>query len=189
DGSPRMPAAPLEQRHMDLAAWIQAVIEEAVLRLTRSLAAETGEANLCLAGGVALNCVANGKALRDGKFANIWVQPAGGDSGGALRAALTTYDVYADRPRTVANAPDDTVVSYLAARNATMAKRRRGSRRRGRATPRCRASGSSTARRRHSPTARPWAGSRGEWSLVRARSAIARSSPIRATRTCRRSSI
>ena len=113
DGPPRMPAAPLGQRHMDLAASIQAVIEEAVLRLTRSLAEETGEANLCLAGGVALNCVANGKVLRDGKFDNIWVQPAAGDSGGALGAALTIYHLYADRPRTVANTPDGMVGSYL----------------------------------------------------------------------------
>ena len=113
DGAPRMPAAPLEQRHMDLAASIQAVIEEAVLRLTRSLAEETGEANLCLAGGVALNCVANGKVLRDGKFENIWVQPAAGDSGGALGAALTIYHLYADRPRTVANTPDGMAGSYL----------------------------------------------------------------------------
>jgi carbamoyltransferase len=113
DGPPRMPAAPLEQRHMDLAASIQAVIEEAVLRLARSLAVETGEANLCLAGGVALNCVANGKVLRDGKFENIWVQPAAGDSGGALGAALTIYHLYADRPRAVANTPDGMVGSYL----------------------------------------------------------------------------
>ena len=113
DGAPRMPAAPLEQRHMDLAASIQVVIEEAVLRLTRSLAVETGEANLCLAGGVALNCVANGKVLRDGKFENIWVQPAAGDSGGALGAALTIYHLYADRPRTVANTPDGMAGSYL----------------------------------------------------------------------------
>ena len=113
DGAPRMPAAPLEQRHMDLAASIQAVIEEAVLRLTRSLAEETGEANLCLAGGVALNCVANGKVLRDGEFENIWVQPAAGDSGGALGAALTIYHLYADRPRTVANTPDGMAGSYL----------------------------------------------------------------------------
>ena len=113
DGAPRMPAAPLEQRHMDLAASIQAVIEEAVLRLTRSLAEESGEANLCLAGGVALNCVANGKVLRDGKFENIWVQPAAGDSGGALGAALTIYHLYADRPRTVANTPDGMAGSYL----------------------------------------------------------------------------
>jgi len=113
DGPPRMPAAPLEQRHMDLAASIQAVIEEAVLRLTRSLAEESGEANLCLAGGVALNCVANGKVLRDGRFENIWVQPAAGDSGGALGAALTIYHLYADRPRTVANTPDGMAGSYL----------------------------------------------------------------------------
>jgi carbamoyltransferase len=113
DGAPRMPAAPLEQRHMDLAASIQVVIEEAVLRLSRSLAEETGEANLCLAGGVALNCVANGKVLRDGKFENIWVQPAAGDSGGALGAALTIYHLYADRPRTVANTPDGMAGSYL----------------------------------------------------------------------------
>jgi carbamoyltransferase len=113
DGAPRTPVAPLEQRHMDLAASIQAVIEEAVLRLTRSLAEETGEANLCLAGGVALNCVANGKVLRDGKFENIWVQPAAGDSGGALGAALTIYHLYAGRPRTVANTPDGMAGSYL----------------------------------------------------------------------------
>ena len=113
DGAPRMPAAPLEQRHMDLAASIQVVIEAAVLRLTRSLAEETGEANLCLAGGVALNCVANGKVLRDGKFENIWVQPAAGDSGGALGAALTVYHLYADRARTVANTPDGMAGSYL----------------------------------------------------------------------------
>jgi predicted NodU family carbamoyl transferase len=69
---------------MDIAASIQAVTEEIVLRLTRSLAAETGERNLCLAGGVALNCVANGKVLRDKHFKRIWVQPASGDSGGAV---------------------------------------------------------------------------------------------------------
>ncbi len=81
----------LEQRHMDLAASIQAVTEEIVLRLTRSLAKETGEKNLCLAGGVALNCVANGKVLRDGGFERIWIQPAAGDAGGALGAALAAY--------------------------------------------------------------------------------------------------
>ena len=79
------------QRHMDLAASIQAVTEEVVLRLTRSLAAETGLRNLCLAGGVALNCVANGKVLRDGRFDDIWIQPAAGDAGGALGAALAAY--------------------------------------------------------------------------------------------------
>ena len=78
----------LTQRHMDLAASVQAVLEEVVLRMTRSLAAETGAKNLCLAGGVALNCVANGKMLRDGCFERIWIQPAAGDAGGALGAAL-----------------------------------------------------------------------------------------------------
>jgi carbamoyltransferase len=81
----------LTQRHMDLAASIQAVTEEVVLRLTRSLRKETGINNLCLAGGVALNCVANGKILRDGSFDNIYIQPAAGDAGGALGAALAGY--------------------------------------------------------------------------------------------------
>jgi carbamoyltransferase len=89
--TPRMSEEPLEQRHMDLAASIQAVTEEAMLRLTRSVADETGATNLCLAGGVALNCVANSKILRDGRFRQIWVQPAAGDAGGAIGAALAAY--------------------------------------------------------------------------------------------------
>ena len=88
---------------MDIAASIQAVLEEVVLRLTRSLAEETGSENLCLAGGVALNCVANGKVLRDGHFKNIWIQPAAGDAGGALGAALAAYYLQAGQPRTVVN--------------------------------------------------------------------------------------
>jgi carbamoyltransferase len=90
-GKPRKPEDLLTQREMDLAASIQAVTEEIVLRLTRSLAAKTGQKNLCLAGGVALNCVANGHVLRDGKFDQIWIQPAAGDAGGAVGAALATY--------------------------------------------------------------------------------------------------
>ena len=81
----------LTQREMDIAASIQLVLEEVVLALTQSMAKETQIRNLCLAGGVALNCVANGKLLRDGAFTNIWVQPAAGDAGGALGAALTAY--------------------------------------------------------------------------------------------------
>jgi len=81
----------LEQFHMDIAASIQAVTEDVLLRITRSLARETGIRNLCLAGGVALNCVGNGKVLRDGAFDNIWIQPAAGDAGGALGAALAAY--------------------------------------------------------------------------------------------------
>lgn len=98
-GPARLPAEPLEQRHMDLAASVQAVLEEAVLRLTRGLAAETGLPYLCLAGGVALNCVANGKVLRDGRFKDIWIQPAAGDAGGALGAALAASHGRFGEPR------------------------------------------------------------------------------------------
>jgi carbamoyltransferase len=99
----RTPDKLLTPFHMDVAASIQAVLEEAVLRLTRSLAARTGARNLCLAGGVALNCVANGKVLRDGKFDSIWIQPAAGDAGGAVGAALAAYHQFKDQPRTVGN--------------------------------------------------------------------------------------
>jgi carbamoyltransferase len=98
-GPPRREGEPLEQRHMDLAASVQAVTEEVVLRLTRGLAAEFGLPNLCLAGGVALNCVANGKVVRDGAFENVWVQPAAGDAGGALGAALIATHLHHGRPR------------------------------------------------------------------------------------------
>ena len=98
-GPARQSVEPLTQRHMDLAASVQAVIEEAVLRLTRSLRAETGLSNLCLAGGVALNCVANGKVLRDGQFDEIWIQPAAGDAGGALGAALAASHRLFGEPR------------------------------------------------------------------------------------------
>ncbi len=90
-GSRRKSEELLTQKHMDLAASVQKVTEEVMLRLTRSVARETGMKNLCLAGGVALNCVANGKILRDGAFDNIWIQPAAGDAGGALGAALSTW--------------------------------------------------------------------------------------------------
>ena len=87
-GPARKPDEPIGRRDCDLAASAQVVIEEAALRLTRSLRTETGLPNLCLAGGVALNCVANGKILRDGRFDDVWIQPAAGDAGGALGAAL-----------------------------------------------------------------------------------------------------
>ena len=90
----------LTQREMDLTASVQAVLEEVVLKLTRSIAKTTGQKNLCLAGGVALNCVANGKILRDGAFENIWVQPASGDAGGALGAALyAAHALHGDKRR------------------------------------------------------------------------------------------
>ncbi len=112
-GPPRDSETPITQREMDLAASIQDVTEEIVLRLTRSIAAENGTRNLCLAGGVALNCVANGKVLRDGKFDNIWVQPAAGDAGGALGAALLAYHRFKGQKREVDNALDSMQGSFL----------------------------------------------------------------------------
>ena len=113
-GAPRRkPEELLTQRHMDLAASVQAVTEEVMLKLPRALAIETGQKNLCLAGGVALNCVANGKILRDGAFENVWVQPAAGDAGGALGAALAAYHLHKDGPRTVPQSGDAMQGSYL----------------------------------------------------------------------------
>ncbi|MBF0172163.1 MAG: carbamoyltransferase [Magnetococcales bacterium] len=112
-GPPRKPEERITQREMDLAASIQAVIEEAVLRLTQSIAKETSSPNLCLAGGVALNCVANGKILRDGHFKNIWIQPASGDAGGALGAALAACHWHLGRERTPATGLDAMHGAYL----------------------------------------------------------------------------
>ena len=98
---PRKPETALTRRDMDIAASIQQVTEDIVLKLVRGISAETGMNNLCLAGGVALNCVANGKVLRDGCFEKIWIQPASGDAGGALGAALSAYYLHKDKPRAV----------------------------------------------------------------------------------------
>ena len=113
EGPPRKPEELLTQRHMDLAASVQIVLEEVVLRMTRSLADETGAKNLCLAGGVALNCVANGKLLRDNRFEKLWIQPAAGDAGGALGAALAAYHSFKDQPRKVNKCADSMKGSYL----------------------------------------------------------------------------
>lgn len=102
----------LTQFHMDIAASIQAAVEESVLRITRSLAREYQIPNLCMAGGVALNCVANGKILRDGAFKNVWVQPAAGDAGGALGAAQAAWFQEFGNPRAV-GAGDSALGSYL----------------------------------------------------------------------------
>ena len=99
--SARQPEQKLEQFHMDIAASVQAVTEEIVLRLCSSIAQETGIKNICLAGGVALNCVANGKLERSGVFENVWIQPAAGDAGGALGAAQAVAHLQHDLPRTV----------------------------------------------------------------------------------------
>jgi carbamoyltransferase len=98
-GPPRPPESDLEQRHMDLAASIQAVTEEVVLRLAREVYRRTGMKHLVLAGGVALNCVANGRLAREGPFENLWVQPAAGDAGGALGAALFVWHQLLGQPR------------------------------------------------------------------------------------------
>ncbi|HUQ98643.1 MAG TPA: carbamoyltransferase [Gemmatimonadaceae bacterium] len=90
-GPPRAASETLTERHMDIAASIQAVLDEAIVRMGKDIAATTGSANLCLAGGVALNCVSNARLLRSGAFRNIWIQPAAGDAGGAVGAALATY--------------------------------------------------------------------------------------------------
>ena len=110
---------PLTGFHMDVAASIQAVTEEILLRMTRSLAQEHGISALCMAGGVALNCVANGKILRDGGFRQLWVQPAAGDAGGALGAALALWHQELDQPRQAPPAgasPDAMQGAYLGPR-------------------------------------------------------------------------
>lgn len=100
-GPARRPESGLTQREMDLAASIQAVTEEVVLRLAKEIRTTTGQRNLCLAGGVALNCVANGKLMREKLFDNIWIQPASGDAGGAVGAALAAYHLMLEKPRSV----------------------------------------------------------------------------------------
>lgn len=110
---PRKTHELLTQFHMDIAASVQAVLEEVVLRMTRSLAAETGIRNLCLSGGVALNCVANGKILRDGHFLGLWIQPASGDAGGALGSALAGYYLFGQKERKVCSRQDAMKGSYL----------------------------------------------------------------------------
>jgi len=113
-GAPPRPAESLlTQKHMDIAASIQQVTEEVVLRLARSLVKETGEKNLCLAGGVALNCVANGKVLREGGQDHLWIQPASGDAGGALGAALAAYHLHLEQPRQLTDLGDSMKGGYL----------------------------------------------------------------------------
>ncbi len=116
DGPPRHPESPLTQKEMDLAASVQAITEEVVIKLARAVAAETGERNLCLAGGVALNCVANGKLLREQLFDRIWLQPAAGDAGGALGAALVGAHLHRKAPRTVDGSHDAMQGAYLGPR-------------------------------------------------------------------------
>jgi len=112
-GPPRTSESELTQREMDLAASVQKVTEDIVLELARGIAKETGERNLCLAGGVALNCVANGILLREKIFDNIWIQPAAGDAGGALGAALSTWYIHYNRERVTSKERDAMKGAYL----------------------------------------------------------------------------
>jgi carbamoyltransferase len=112
-GKARKPDELLTQHHMDLAASVQAVTEEIVIRLARSVKKETGAKNICLAGGVALNCVANGKLLRENLFDGIWVQPAAGDAGGAVGAAYAAYHGYLGQGRKLNGSLDGMTGSYL----------------------------------------------------------------------------
>jgi len=113
DGPPRAPEAPLTQREMDLAASVQAVTEEVMLRMARHVHRATGLPNLCLAGGVALNCVGNGRLLREGPFERLWIQPAAGDAGGAVGVALAIYHKLLGKPRRLRPAGDAMRGSYL----------------------------------------------------------------------------
>jgi len=112
-GPPRKPESELSQKEMDIARSIQVVTEEIVLRLARTIKREQQVSNLCLAGGVALNCVANGRILRECGFDNIWIQPAAGDAGGALGAAQLIWHHYLDQPRTTDGRHDSMQGSYL----------------------------------------------------------------------------
>jgi carbamoyltransferase len=115
-GPPRKPETQIGQREMDLARSIQDVTEEIMLRMARYVRQETGERNLCLAGGVSLNCVANGKILREGIFDNIWIQPAAGDAGGALGAALFAWHQVLGNKREIVKGTDSQYGSYLGPR-------------------------------------------------------------------------
>ena len=113
DGPPRKPESKLTQREMDLARSIQEVAEEIILRMARHVKNETGEKYLCMAGGVALNCVSNGKLLRSGLFEDIWIQPSAGDAGGAIGAAYIVHHHYLNKPVPPKNGRDLQKGSYL----------------------------------------------------------------------------
>ncbi len=112
-GPPRKLESTVTQREMDLARSVQDVCEEAMLRMARTVHTETGSKNLCLAGGVALNCVGNGRILREGPFENLWIQPAAGDAGGALGVAMLIWHRHRGQPRTVTSGRDTMKGAYL----------------------------------------------------------------------------
>jgi carbamoyltransferase len=182
--APRTPEARLTQFHMDIAASVQAVTEEILLRMTRAAARETGERNLCLAGGVSLNCVAVGKVLRDRCFDGIWVQPAAGDAGGAIGAALYATHLYRGLARHP-NGADGMRGAFLGPQFEQEEIERRPER--GTTCwPKVKSLPPPSTRSPHRNASR---GSRDAWSSGRARSVPGRFWPTRGRRRCRRRSI
>jgi len=112
-GPPRKPETEITQREMDIAASIQSVTEDVVMKMVQHVHKETGQKYLCMAGGVALNCVANGRILREGPFEDLWIQPAAGDAGGAMGAALSTWYRYLNNERSIVEGYDSQQGSYL----------------------------------------------------------------------------
>jgi carbamoyltransferase len=112
-GPPRKPETTITQKEMDLAASVQKITEEIMMKMVRHVHAATGQKNLCLAGGEALNCVANGRILREGPFENIWIQPASGDAGGAIGAALLVWYNYLENERIADGVNDSQQASLL----------------------------------------------------------------------------
>jgi carbamoyltransferase len=198
-GPAREPEAKLTQREMDLARSVQDITEEVMLKMARFAHRETGARDLCLAGGVALNCVGNGRLLREGPFENIWIQPAAGDAGGALGVALGLWHRHLDKPR-VSSEQSGAWERAPADRSSSPAPRKYADGMQGsflgpRFTDdeigRFLASNGYPARPRKSPvcwpTKRSSVSSRGAWSSARARWAGARSSATRDRRRCSRS--
>ena len=186
---PRQESDPLTQKHMDIAASIQVVLEEAMLRLTNSLAAEHSQRNLCLAGGVALNCVANGKILRGGKFDRLWVQPAAGDAGGAVGAALLGYHLFNGAERRLNGSQqhgDAMSGAYLGPSYSDAEIRERLTAEGARFVVIDDEAELLGRPRRRSQTVVLWDGFKVVWNSGRGRSATDRSLPIRAIRRCRK---
>ena len=181
----RSPESALTQREMDLTASVQAITEEIVLKLGRSIARETGERNLCLAGGVALNCVANGKLLRDKSFDRIWIQPAAGDAGGALGAALGSHYLYQGPAAPCQQADAMQCGAVTSGRSTRSPTSRSDSPPWVPAFALCPTPRRSISAPRHWPTARRSAGTRVAWSSDRARWAAGRSWATPARRPCR----
>ena len=184
-GPPRVPESKLTQKEMDLARSVQVVTEEIMLRMAKTVQQDTGMENLCLAGGVALNCVGNGRLLREGPFKRLWIQPAAGDAGGALGVAQLIHHRYLKRPRTVTPGKDSMKGAYLGPSftpeeiEAFLTKQGASYERLDRDTLLSRVSESLADEK-------IIAGSTGAWSSDPARSAAAAFSAIRAARACSR---